>query len=104
LLLGVAISIAVAVGAAYFASSHPDGLERVAEDKEFIETAEEPGYEMLPDYTVPGIENEGVSTALAGIVGVAVMAAIGFGAGKLLSRRRAESSPASGGASPPTAG
>lgn len=101
LLVGIAISIVVAVGAAYLASSDPDGLERVAEDKEFIDTAKDPGYEILPDYTIPGIDNEGVSTALAGIVGVVAVAAISIGAGKLLSRRRERDA---AGATPPRSG
>lgn len=87
ILVGVAIAVVVAVSSAWLASSHPDGLERVAEDHEFIDTAEGPGYEILPDYTIPGVENERLSTALAGIVGIAVVGAIGLGAGMLLRRR-----------------
>ena len=82
-----------------FASSNPDGLERVAEDKEFIETAEDPGYEIIPDYTFPGVENERLATILSGIVGVLVVAAIGLGVGygmRALARSRAEGTPPSG--------
>lgn len=83
---GVLIAALVAVSSAWFASGDPDGLERVAEDKGFIETAEEPGYEILPDYTIPGIDGE-ISTALAGVVGVMILLGIGLGAGYLLRRR-----------------
>ena len=86
---GVLIAALVAVSSAWLASSDPDGLERVAEDKGFIETAEDPGYEILPDYTIPGIDGE-ISTALAGVVGVVIMLGVGLGAGYLL-RRRGES-------------
>ena len=86
LLAGLAIAAVVAASSAWLASGSPDGLERVAEDKEFIETAKDPGYEILPDYTIPGIDGE-VSTALAGVVGVLVMLGIGLGAGHLLRRR-----------------
>lgn len=86
ILAGLLIAGVVAVSSAWLASGSPDGLERVAEDKGFIETAEDPGYEILPDYTIPGIDGE-VSTALAGIVGVAIMLGIGLGAGYLLRRR-----------------
>jgi len=81
-----------------FASSDPDGLERVAEDKAFIETAEGPSYEIIPDYTFPGVENERLATILSGIVGVLIVAAIGLGAGygmRALARSRAEGSPPS---------
>ncbi|MCK9495436.1 MAG: PDGLE domain-containing protein [Dehalococcoidia bacterium] len=86
ILVGLLIAGVVAVSSAWLASSHPDGLERVAEDKGFIDTAEDPGYEILPDYTIPGIDGE-ISTALAGIVGVAIMLGVGLGAGYLLRRR-----------------
>ncbi|MEX2375805.1 MAG: PDGLE domain-containing protein [Dehalococcoidia bacterium] len=87
LVVGVALAVVVAVSSAWLASGDPDGLERVAEDEGFIETARDPGYEILPDYTVPGIDGE-ISTAIAGIIGVALMAGIGLGLGRLLARRR----------------
>ncbi|MGE3961888.1 MAG: PDGLE domain-containing protein [Dehalococcoidia bacterium] len=83
---GVLIAGLVAFSSAWLASGEPDGLERVAEDKGFIDTAEDPGYELLPDYTIPGIDGE-LSTALAGIAGVLIMLGIGLGAGYLLRRR-----------------
>ena len=88
-ILALALAVGLATAASPFASSSPDGLERVAEDKAFIEQAKDPGYEVLPDYTIPGVDNEAVSTILAGIVGVLVVAALTFGAGWLLRRRRA---------------
>lgn len=78
----VAVGLGLAIIVALFspwASSHPDGLEKVAEDKEFIETAEEPSYEIIPDYTFPGIENERVATILSGLVGIAIVAGLCFG-------------------------
>jgi hypothetical protein len=74
-----------------FASSNPDGLERVAEDKEFIGEAKGPSYEIIPDYTFPGVENERLATILSGIVGVLIVAAVGLGVGyglKLVARSR----------------
>ncbi len=67
-----------------FASSDPDGLEKVAEDKEFIDEAKGPSYEIIPDYTFPGVENERLATILSGIVGVLIVAAIALGLGILL--------------------
>ena len=93
---GLVIAAAVAVSSAWLASGDPDGLERVAEDKEFIETAKDPGYEILPGYTIPGIDGE-VSTALAGIVGVVVLLGVGLGAGHLLRRRDGEDAGHDGG-------
>ena len=55
-------------------SSSPDGLEKVATDEGFIDTAED--HELadspLAEYGVDGVEDESLSTGLAGIVGVAI--------------------------------
>jgi hypothetical protein len=64
-----------------FASSDPDGLERVAEDKAFIDRAEGSSYEIIPDYTFPGVEDERLATVLSGIVGVLIVTGIGLGLG-----------------------
>lgn len=86
LLVGVLIASVVAVSSAWLASGDPDGLERVAEDKAFIDAAKDPGYEVLPDYTIPGLDGE-ISTAIAGIVGVLILLGVGLGAGHLLRHR-----------------
>jgi hypothetical protein len=66
------------------ASSSPDGLERVAEDKGFISTALGPFFEVVPDYVIPGLTNKVVATILAGIVGTLILFGIGYGLAKLL--------------------
>ena len=66
------------------ASSSPDGLEKVAENKGFIDTALEASYEIIPDYAMPGIANDAVATILAGIIGTLVLFGIGYGLAKLL--------------------
>ena len=81
--VGLAIAVVVAL-ASPLASSDPDGLEKVAEDKEFIDAAEDPSYEIIPDYAFPGIENETVATIVSGLIGVAIMAALGFGLAYLM--------------------
>lgn len=81
-----------------FASSHPDGLEKVAGDNQFLDNANGPSYEIIPDYTFPGVENERLATILSGVVGVLIVAAIGLGVGyglRALARSRAESAPSS---------
>lgn len=83
----LAIALFVVGAAAFFASGDPDGLERVAEDIGFIEAGEEAPYEVIPDYTVPGIDGA-PSTILAGVIGVAVMFVLAWGLGRVLARRR----------------
>jgi hypothetical protein len=73
---GIVIALAIVFVLAPNASSHPDGLEKVAEDKEFIDEGEDPGYEWLPDYTIPGVENEYWSTVLSGAIGVGIMVVV----------------------------
>ena len=43
----------------------------------------------MPGYTVSGVRSESVGTALAGLAGTLLVFAVGFGAAKLISRRRA---------------
>lgn len=94
------VLLAVGVGIGLFitlfspwASSEPDGLERVAEDKGFIEEGKDAPYEVIADYVFPGVENERLATILAGVVGVLIVTAVSLGAGFglwALSRSRAQ--------------
>ncbi len=87
--VGIAIAALVVVILAPLASSDPDGLERVAEDQGFIERAENFFSGLLGDYAIPGIDNEWLSTVLAGLVGVAIVVAIVLVLGRVVARRRA---------------
>ena len=78
------------------ASSSPDGLERVAEDKGFIDAAEDPPFQIVADYLFPGIENEATATILAGIVGTVLVCGIGYAVAYLIaSWRRSRRAPSS---------
>ena len=68
------------------ASSSPDGLERVAEDQGFIETALDAPYNIIPDYVLPGVASETIATILAGFVGVTLMYLLVAGCGYLAYR------------------
>ena len=68
------------------ASSHPDGLERVAEDEGFLDQAQDAPYEVIPDYTFPGIENEALATIVAGLVGTCLVFAMAYGLAWLMRR------------------
>jgi cobalt/nickel transport system permease protein len=63
------------------ASTHPDGLEWVAEQQGFLGSAKDAIYNLLPDYTIPGISNPVMTAIAAGIVGVIIVfvAAWSFG-------------------------
>ena len=85
------VGLLIALGLALFAplaSPWPDGLERVAEDKGFIETTLEPAFELIPDYVFPGLANEALATIAAGLVGTLILFGVGYGLGALLKERR----------------
>jgi len=70
------------------ASSSPDGLERVAEDKGFIGLAGEAPFQVIADYVFPGIENEVLATMLAGLIGTLVLFGVAYGLAWLLKSRK----------------
>ena len=81
------VLIAAVIVAAFlspFASPNPDGLERVATDLGFIEKGEGVAVveSPVPDYAFPGIKNQSVATAVAGIAGTFIT----FGAMYALAR------------------
>lgn len=93
--LGIAVAIGLATAVSPFASSSPDGLERVAEDEGFIEEGELAPIQEdapVPDYAFPGVENERVATGLAGFTGVLAVFAIGYGLARVI-RIRGERTP-----------
>jgi hypothetical protein len=84
---GLAIAGVVAALAAAFASGDPDGLDWVSQQQGFEEAGQEPGFEILPDYTIPGLDGT-ESTILAGIVGIVIVFVLVLLVGRLLARRR----------------
>jgi len=70
------------------ASSSPDGLEKVAEDKGFISLAEDSPFEIIADYIFPGVENEALATILAGWLGTLVLFGATYGIAWLISSKR----------------
>jgi cobalt/nickel transport system permease protein len=75
---GLVIAVLLAV-LSPLASTHPDGLEWVAEQQGFLDVAQSPLYNIIPDYVFPGITNEAFATIVAGIVGVALVFGVALG-------------------------
>lgn len=86
-LAGLASALVVAAFSP-LASGSPDGLEFIAEQQGFLAAALDAPYEILPDYTVPFIGNEALTTILA----VAIGALLVFGAMVLVGRMAARRS------------
>ncbi|NBP21813.1 MAG: hypothetical protein EB009_03080 [Actinobacteria bacterium] len=80
---------ALAGGVSFYASSSPDGLEKVAEDEGFLETAKDSAVSGSPlaDYGVSGLDNERLSVGLAGLVGVLVTALIAIAIFNLVKKK-----------------
>ena len=76
--IGLLVALLVAGVLSGFASGDPDGLERVSIDEGFDETAQDHTLADSPlaDYAVAGVEDERLSTGLAGIIGVTITLAL----------------------------
>lgn len=83
-LMGFAAALIVAAFASPFASSSPDGLEKVAEDKGFLEKGTSYISSPIPDYTMPGISHAGVATAAAGVIGTIITFGVMYGLSKIV--------------------
>lgn len=87
--LALLLTVVLAGVTSYYASSHPDGLEYVAERTGFLDSAEDSAAAGSPlaDYQTRGVEDERVSGGLAGLIGVGAVLGISGGLFWLLRRR-----------------
>jgi len=72
---GGLISLAVVL-LSPFASTDPDGLERVAGDLGFLNKGVSAPYQFMPDYVLPVLTQGYIATVLAGLIGLVVVGAI----------------------------
>jgi cobalt/nickel transport protein len=88
-LVGLLITLVLAGGVSFYASSSPDGLEKVATEIGFIDSAKDHALSDAPlaDYGVKGIENERLSVGAAGIIGVLATGAVATGLFFVLRRK-----------------
>ncbi|MEM2910967.1 MAG: PDGLE domain-containing protein [Candidatus Bathyarchaeia archaeon] len=68
-----------------FASSDPDGLEKVVENLK-IEEPETLWSGLMSDYTFPTVRNPYLATVLAGFLGVFLVLGVSFALGKLVAK------------------
>jgi hypothetical protein len=80
LLGGLLVAIGLAMLVSGFASSSPDGLNKVAEDHGFAANARQHLFENGPlaGYAVKGVSNDRLSTGISGLIGVLVTFGIGL--------------------------
>ena len=96
-LAALAVAVVLGVALSPFASSSPDGLEKVAADRGFLDqgrvaTVQEAA--PAPDYAFPGVHDPRLATALAGLAGTVGVFALGGGL-MLVVRRRPRTARAS---------
>ena len=86
---GLVVALLLAGVVSFYASGHPDGLEYVAEQTGFLDTAEDSVTAGGPmaDYEVAGVENGRLAVGLAGVAGVLVTLLLAGGLGYLVRRR-----------------
>lgn len=89
ILFGLAVAVVLAVVLSPFASPWPDGLEKVAEDRGFLEKGEgEPLISSpIPDYAWPTIKSEKLATSMAGVSGTLIVFGLGLGLACLIGRK-----------------
>jgi hypothetical protein len=85
-ILALAVAVGLATAVSPFASSSPDGLEKVAADNAFLDRGEPQETSALSDYAVPGIGDERLATGLAGFGGTLIVFGLGY-AVTLIARR-----------------
>jgi hypothetical protein len=89
--IGVSLLVALLLAAvvSFYASSNPDGLERVAGDTGFNAAEEDHALAGSPfaDYGTSGVDNARLSGGLAGIVGVLATFALAGGIFYVVKRR-----------------
>src|SRR4051794_16821965 len=87
LVFGLAVAIGLATAASPFASSRPDGLERVAADTAFIEHGTVRTGAPIPGYSISGVDSRRVATGLAGFTGTLVVFGLAFAVAGVARRR-----------------
>ena len=99
---GLALAVVLAFLVAPSASDEPDGLERVAIDEGFAETASDHALADSPtaDYGVEGVDDERLGTGLAGALGIGVTFLVAVGALALVRRAGGGRRPTPGDAVP----
>lgn len=85
----IVISLVCAGVVSYYASSSPDGLNKVAADKGFDSTEKDSATDGSPfaGYDAAGVDNERLGGAAAGVAGVAVVLLLAGGLGYVVRRR-----------------
>lgn len=94
---GLVVAVILAFFVSPFASSQPDGLNKVAADKGVDSSARDHplGDSPLAEYGVEGVDDAKLSKGLSGIIGVALTFAVASGVFALVRMSKKRDEPAS---------
>jgi cobalt/nickel transport protein len=98
LVVGLLAALLVAGVASYYSSSHPDGLNAVAEKTGFVDRGEASATSDGPfaGYETKGIADDRLSGGVAGVAGALLVLVIGGGLFQLVRRRTPSDEPGEG--------
>ncbi len=89
--IGVLITFSIVL-LSPFASTNPDGLEKVATELGFIDFARKNPFTIFSDYVIPTLENTRISTIVAGVIGIGAVSTVTYFAGKILKKSTPDNS------------
>jgi cobalt/nickel transport system permease protein len=84
---GLIITAAIVSLASLFASTSPDGLEKVATDLGFINTSQTAPFELFANYQIPGLSGA-LGTLVAGLLGVLAVITVIILLNKIAAKRK----------------
>ncbi len=74
------------------ASADPDGLERVAKDVGFLNLAQDNPYNIFANYVIPALGNSGISTIVAGLIGILAVGGLAILVGWIIQKSKTKES------------
>jgi hypothetical protein len=86
-IVALALAIGLATAASPFASSSPDGLEKVAGRHAFLDKGRAQHEALLSHYAIPGVHDSRLATGLAGFAGTLGVFLVGYGIAAVVRRR-----------------
>jgi cobalt/nickel transport system permease protein len=85
---GLLLAVSLAI-LSPLASTHPDGVMWVAQQKGFLDNVQGPIYNIIPKYMLPGVSNQALATILAGLAGIVIVLGVTLGVAYLRRNRKA---------------
>jgi PDGLE domain len=86
-ILALALAIGLGTALSPFASSSPDGLQKVAEHKAFLDESRTQDRSVLSGYAIPGVRDARLARGLAGFAGTLGVFLVGYGVAAVVRRR-----------------